>query len=179
MSFRDKQPVTVTRLRLDPEAISKALCVSLGAVHKIMQDNGRAVSFWAKYWASDAYDVLIDEANHERETTALSGEFGNIGPVRAAIRTLGNGSIRFQRNTRIGAGRSCTQQDLIEDLHKFDVQIVIAISKFPDVYLYPLSAKMLLAEAMAGQLTPNGITARNFVGWVSQRYRVEYRDYVI
>lgn len=179
MSFRDKQTVMVTRLKLDPAAISAAMCVSVGAVHKLMQDNGRAVSFWAKYWASDAYDVLIDEANHERETTALSGEFGTIGKVRAAIRTLGNGSIRFQRNTRIGARRSCTQQELIEDLHKFDVQIVISISKFPEIYLYPLSAKILLAEAMAGQLTPNGITARNFVGWVAQRYHIEYRDYVV
>ena len=119
----------------------------------------------------------IDELNHEHETTALSGKFGEMGYVRAAIRTLGVSHLRFQRNTRIGARRSCTQQELIEDLHKFDRQIVVSINKFPKVYLYPLSATMLLAEAMAGQLTPNGINPKEFVGWVSERHRVEYRDY--
>ena len=145
---------------------------------EVMGGNGRAMSFWVKYWVSQVYNIPIDELNHERETTALSGRFGDMGFVRAAIRTLGvQINLRFQRNARIGAGRSCTQQELIEDLHKFDRQIVVSIVKFPKVYLYPLSATMLLTEAMSGQLTPNGLSAREFVGWVSGRHRIEYRDY--
>lgn len=178
MSFRDRQLLDVVCLTFDPHAIAKAFYVSENSVMEVMGSNGRAVSFWAKHWVSQVYNVPIDELNHEHETTALSGRFGEMGFVRAAIRTLSaRSNIRFQRNARIGVGRTCTQQDLIEDLHKFDRQIVVSISKFPKVYLYPLSATMLLTEAMAGQLTPTGINPREFVGWVSERHRIEHRNY--
>jgi hypothetical protein len=35
---------------------------------------------------------------------------------------------------------------------------------------------MLLTEALAGRLTPTGIRANAFVGWVSEHYRIEHRD---
>ena len=175
MSFRDKPTLNVTRLMLDAEQIASSMGVSVASAFKVMLD-GRAVSPWAKHWVAKVYQVPIDQRNEEHETGALSGVFGNMGHIRAAIRVLADGGIRFQRNKRIGVGRSCSQEDLIEDLGKFDRQIVVSINKFPEIIIYPLDAKVLLSGAMDGSLTPSGISSKNFVGWVSERHRIEYHN---
>ena len=165
-----KPELVVTHLRLNPAAIAAAMMVPEPAVRKEMADNGRAVSFWGKYWVSQIYRAPIDQFNYEDDTTAVLGEFGALKTPRAVVRTMARGHIRFQRNVRIGAGRHCSQQDLIEDINSFDKCIVIAANRFPDVLFYPLDAKFLLSMALEGSLTPSGISARQFVGWVAERH---------
>jgi hypothetical protein len=174
--FRDKPLMEVLRMRLDPRAIANAMQVPEQAVFRVMAANGRAVSFWAPYWVSLAYDLPIDELNREADTTSVNGDFGELGVARAVVRSLARGKIQFQRNFRIGKGRWCSQQDLIEDIHAFDRCVVVSAGKFPIIQMYPLNSHTLLSEALGGRLTASGITAKRFVEWISERHQIMHRD---
>lgn len=86
------------------------------------------------------------------------------------IRAFNKSAIRFQTSRRIGARRSCSVAELIRDARKVERYIVVDARWFPELTFYPMTARVIVKQAIDGKLTMSGVAPEDFDTWARRSF---------
>lgn len=149
-----KPKLSICTIKLDPQAIAVALQLTTDEVMELFKD-GRLTGRLAEVWGTRLYGYARHQSSNH------PGSDGSIGQYEIAVRSFKD-KLRFQESRFMGAGRSCTKNDLISSLEQVKMFVVVDLRSFPLVTFYPLDTKWLLRLVHQGQLSPSGISAQRF-----------------
>lgn len=155
---------TVCHFKVCVDDVSKALKISPESVKKIMKD-GRHISKLTEEWSGKLYGLKVKDSH--------DGDGYIIHPnEQIECRTLTN-NVCFQRSKNRGVGRTCTQQDVIDNVKSKSAYIVFKHNDMHSKHnqyihfsAYPLSQQFLLGLDKQNLLTISGISSEKFVKYV-------------
>ena len=146
---------------LEVAALSAALRVSDRTVMRSFLD-GRVVSAWTEEWASALFG--FDRSPSSNQAFSDGGrELGELGSVQVQVKTLTRGGVKFQQSKYIGSGRNCTQANLEASIEGVDKYCIVDVVEFPLLSFYLIDSKVLLREALLGNITCRGMTRNTFL----------------
>lgn len=144
----------VKRVVFDAPAIAKALHVPESVAVAKFKD-GRVAGQWTELWGARLYAYVVHgHANVPATDGAVSA--AALGDLGVSVKSLTARGVKFQQSVYVGAGRSCSQGDLINSISKSDRHLVVDVRAFPTVDFVVLTSTWLLNKAHAGALTPGG-----------------------
>jgi hypothetical protein len=169
-----KKHLTVVRSKLSLDEIAKALRVSEKDALEKFKDP-RVTSWFAEIWGETLFGYKRHPSSNNPGSDAQIA-IGNLGRFEISVRCFNKGAIKFQKSKYIGSGRTATRQHLVDSVNDVERVVVVDISRFPELTLYPIDSKDLLGEIWAGTLTTSGFTPKRFRNWLNTNFEIVAKD---
>jgi hypothetical protein len=154
--------VTIYRLKIDMAATAAGLFITEADALEIFKD-GRAIALVAEYWVAQKTGVTRYNNNYPGVDAFVRMPSGDR--MHCAIRVLTK-HIRFQASKFMGAGRTCTMQDLKASIRKSDRWAVVDNTDLPHITIYMFPETLLEDWIDAGELTVAGMSNDRFTALV-------------
>jgi hypothetical protein len=143
-------------MKIDTDTLSESLLISPDECMDAFSD-GRVISRFSEYWVCKALGFTKHSNTNHKSSDAHCNGF------EISIRSLTKNGIRFQDSRFIGAGRTCSRQDLIDSVEATDRWAVCDINDFPYIHIYQLRSMTIRQWVTEGEVTPSGLTPSKFV----------------
>jgi hypothetical protein len=142
------------------EHLAAAFRISEESVRELFH-NGRFVSWLAEYWVRDAFKLSLYSNKNHASSDGYHALPDN-SQVEHSIRVITARGIKFQASKNMGAGRSCTLNDLKDNIRKTERWIVVDVVQFPRITFYRLKCSVLERWIDNGELTTSGLPYNRF-----------------
>jgi hypothetical protein len=161
-------------IRLDPNLLAEALHISVAQVYAAFTD-GRVISRFVEHWAEQMFGLKkYINTNHKGSDVYYIMPDGEN--IEFSVRTLTAHGIRFQDSKHMGAGRTCSMEELKACIRRTDRWLVFDIRLFPLVTAYKVKCSILEQWMDKGELTTSGLSAKRFCALLNRDATAQVRQ---
>jgi hypothetical protein len=124
--------------------------------------NGRAFSQIGEEHAAILMGFDLHEHKDKPGTDGFRVDPSNGAKLLVSVKSAARTSVKFQLSVYTGAGRSCTEQLLLDSIEQAATIVVVDVRHLPEVRITEFPAQCAVDWVRAKILTPAGMSAERF-----------------
>ena len=124
--------------------------------------NGRAFSQIGEEHAAIMMDFTLHAHKDVRGTDGFRLDHATGSKLLVSVKSAAKTNVKFQLSAHTGAGRACSEQDLLDSIAQAATIVVVDVRHLPQIRITEFPSECAADWIAAGILSPSGMSAERF-----------------